>query len=122
MQIFFRIRRTVMMTMMGCPPERPSLSGSRAQESKQELHLAPRLKRLVGKITVVKRRDREHTNHIGRNGNAYGNRAHSDQKDAQTGHMQRHEWPYTPPVDRLIATIQHRTLLLVVNEPDQTVS
>jgi hypothetical protein len=64
MYIFFGVRMAVVSAMVSCPPKRASLSRTTGDKGTNKLDEPRGFERTVGKIAVIKRGDRKHSNTV----------------------------------------------------------
>jgi hypothetical protein len=98
MDILLLVGVTVVVPVMGGPPERAALGRRIPQHSEEELPEAACLVGPVGEVSVVKARDGEHTNHIEAGGYCHSGPTPADPEDAQTGDVENDEGKDSKPV------------------------
>jgi hypothetical protein len=71
MDVSLLVGKPVVITMMGCPPERSFLCGRASKDRENELSPAGGLECTVGEVSMIESRDREHAEEVeeGCNGN-----------------------------------------------------
>ena len=92
---------SMVLAMVGCPPQRPPLRRRGAQEGEDKLRRTRGLKSAVREITVVNSRDRKHAHEVKRGRGGNRGPAPADQKNAETSKMHDYERRATHPVDAI---------------------
>jgi len=64
-RVVLRVGMAMVPTMVGCPPQGTTLSGSTGNKPAQELDYSTGVKGTVGKITVIKGSNCKHASPIG---------------------------------------------------------
>jgi hypothetical protein len=89
MHILLPVAVSVVLTVMGCPPQGTSLHGSRPQKGKKELHEPRGTKGSVTEISMIKTGDGKHAHHVKGQRATKGNGTPAGPKDTQAAQVQK---------------------------------
>jgi hypothetical protein len=91
----------MMMPMQGGPIDRPAMERRGGERREHELHGPRRSERPVPKVAVIEPSQREHADSVEHDGHGHGDRTGADDKDEETGGMERGEHHDPRPVNPL---------------------
>jgi hypothetical protein len=99
-QILLTIGMLMVVTMVSCPPEWPTLGSAGPKQAEQELGNPACLESLVGEVAMVKARDRKHSYNKKSCGKTNSERACSGHQHQQASQVERDEWKHANNIER----------------------